>query len=136
MGFTSCKHTKGLHMPIDSDVKKWNDCELTNKICGYIGEDYNCPNYVPCDACPLTNKKCDMYDEHEKLRAENQSLKFMLKDIAEKGMTLDVLTYLEKLPDDAKIDAGDIHKKLGYKISDIQKIIDLLMEMKDENKRK
>ena len=48
MGFKTCNHTKGLHMSIDSDVGKWNGCDLTKEKCGYIGEQYNCPNYAPC----------------------------------------------------------------------------------------
>ena len=45
-----------------------------------------------------------------------------------------VLMYLEKLPDDAEVNARDIHKKLGYRLSDIQKVIDLLIEKKENAK--
>jgi len=93
-----------------------------------------------CKECGLPNGLC-ICDEIEKeielrrLSNENQALKFLLKDVTERRMTIDILTYIEKLPDDVNVSARDIHKKLGYRLSDVQKVIDLLIEKKEKQRR-
>jgi hypothetical protein len=65
-----------------------------------------------------------------KLAEEKERYEALLKEVTEKGITLDILNYIKNLRDEDKIDAQKISKALGYDKQKVQEILKEVMRRK------
>lgn len=64
------------------------------------------------------------------LTNEQEEYKILLKDIAQRQMTLDILRHISKLDDEQIIDSRFISSELGYPEEKVQEVLELISKKK------